>query len=160
MSATLLRDYFRGELQDYAARLGALGREDDAMAAPDELLRLARALRGTAHLASEDALFRVAAILERAARALVAGDVSWSTDTRERVERTIGDIDAILGDREETDATERRVAGADERWQVLGIGEAGEEAERAPVAGLDDEAFLSFAAREISNASVTGSDSL
>lgn len=145
----MLRDYFRGELQDYAARLAGLVREDDAMAQLGELLRLARALRGTAHLAGEDALFDVAALLERAARALVAGDISWSTDTHERIERTLVDIEVVLAGSEDAEALQRRVGQTAERWQAIGVGEAPEAAEERPSTGLDDEAFLSFAAAEI-----------
>jgi chemotaxis protein histidine kinase CheA len=120
------------------------------MASPSDLLQAARALRGTAHLAGEDGLVRVALTLEQAVRALVHGDLSWSTDIRERVERTIGDVDVLIAGNEADEALRNRIDAATERWSSLGIGGHDRPvARQKDEGGLDDEAFLSFAAREI-----------
>jgi hypothetical protein len=134
-------------------RLAELLREDDAMAAAPELRRLTRGLRGTAQLAREDAVFQMACALEGAAHALVEGELTWSSDVRERVERTIGDLDVILAGAEPADGVRARLQSASERWRALGVapwapGTTGEVAKAQPVKS-DGEAFLTFAADEI-----------
>jgi hypothetical protein len=127
-------------------------REDDAMAAAPELRRLTKGLRGTAQLAREDAVFQMACALEGAAHALVEGELTWSTDVRERVERTLGDLGVILAGAEPAHALRARLQSASERWRALGVapwtpGTAGETASSQPVESAG-EAFLTFAAAE------------
>ena len=132
-------------------RLSELLREDDAMAAAPELRRLTKGLRGTAQLAREDAVFQMACALEGAAHALVEGELTWSSDVRERVERTLGDLGVILAGAEPENAVRERLQSASERWQALGVmpwapGTAGEIASATVESG--GEAFLTFAAAE------------
>lgn len=153
MTGGAIRDWFLDEARGYVRDTTSLVQQDDAMGDAAELLRLARALRGTAQLARESMLLHGATLLEGAAHALVGGSVTWSTDVRERIELTLVDLNVVLSGVEDGDSLRRRLDAAEDRWRTLDVrpwapftsaGAGGEEP-----GGLDDEAFLSFAAAEI-----------
>jgi hypothetical protein len=148
-----LRDYCRSEARAYIDGLSRLLRDDDSMEARPEMLRLVRGLRGAAQLARDDSLMAMAGVLEGAAHALLEGGLAWSTDVRERVERTVGDVDVILAEAESEDAVRQRVESANARWQAVGVAPwapgsgGGAGATRAVQPETGD--FLSFAASEV-----------
>ena len=73
-----LRDYFITESNELLAQIDAtLNRLDAGTGNADELARLAKALRGSAHLARETRVYRAGLGLEAAARAISAGRISW-----------------------------------------------------------------------------------
>ena len=63
---------------------------------PDELLRYARALRGSALMASHPAIARAAAGLEQLARALRDGSRSWDAGVRERSGQAIDEFRELV----------------------------------------------------------------
>lgn len=115
-----LREYFDTEARDM---LNQLERQLRQTPQPDagELHRTARALRGTAQMAREDRVFRVAFAFEAVARALAGNVLSWSEDIAERARDTIADLRALIdhaGDDADLDA---RVDTSTDRWRATGV---------------------------------------
>src|SRR6266480_7232456 len=73
-------DFFALEAGEYLDRLDAL-LQGDAPPAADEFVRLARALRGSALMASQQPIARTASGLESLARAVREGRRSWDPAT-------------------------------------------------------------------------------
>lgn len=121
-----LREYFLTESAEYLDRLEALVRED----APDalEMLRLARALRGSAQMAREDRVRRLAATLESAARELQSGDRVWDEDLRTRATRTVADLRHLCRAGEDDSSAEASADEALERWRQVGVQPGGADA--------------------------------
>ena len=63
---------------------------------PDEMLRYARALRGSALMAGHPAIARAAAGLEQLARALRDGSRSWDAAVRERSGQAIDEFRQLV----------------------------------------------------------------
>lgn len=117
-----LREFFAAEAADDLAQLRALvQRLDDGSGELAELQRLSRALRGSAQIAREDRVQRVATALETAARQLVSGSLAWSHDISSRVERTLEDIAALAADSEPGEEADARVRRSLDRWRELGL---------------------------------------
>src|SRR5712692_7512078 len=75
-----MSDFFVLEAGEYLERLDALLQAPEGTApAPDEFVRLARALRGSALMASRPAIARAASGLEALARAVREGRRPWDT---------------------------------------------------------------------------------
>ena len=147
-----LREYFVSESNTYFAQLtDQLNRFDSARAEPNELLRLTRALRGSAHLAREERVYQAAVALESAARALSSGALTWSSDVSARARETVADLRALAAGEndEEGDARVKRVQ---ERWRQVGVSVpdaqptgAAQSSERSPAT----RQFREFAAHEV-----------
>ena len=144
-----LREYFQTESAEY------LGRLDSAVAsdAPpgEELLRVARALRGAAQMGREDRVRRVASALEVAAREIGRGARPWDDDTRRRVRETLADLRTLAergeGDAGVAPAAEQALA----RWREVGVAPedgAPPAAGPATVAGPSDAELRRYVASE------------
>jgi hypothetical protein len=95
-----MADFFALEAGEYLERLDALLGPEGAPGA-DEFVRLSRALRGSALMASQSLFARAAAGLESLARALRDGRRGWDPGTRQVAVRAIDDLKILV----------RRVAG-------------------------------------------------
>lgn len=94
MGQTLL-EFFVEEAGDYLEKLRqALG----ASGAPDagELRRLARALRGSARMADQEAIVRAAAAVQGLADDLASGRRHWGTHTRHALESAVNEIREMI----------------------------------------------------------------
>src|SRR5438128_10117822 len=88
-----MRDFFVLEAGEYLERLDALLQAPEGTApAPDEFVRLARALRGSALMASQPAIARAASGLEALARAVREGRRPWDAATRQIAIRAVDDL--------------------------------------------------------------------
>jgi HPt (histidine-containing phosphotransfer) domain-containing protein len=86
-----MSDFFALEAGEYLERLDALLSKGDSPSA-DELVRLARALRGSALMASQHAIARAAAGLEALARAVREGRGGWDPQTKQLAVRGVDDL--------------------------------------------------------------------
>src|SRR5688572_29514121 len=117
-----LRDYFVTETDDYFTQFAAaLTRLDASRGDPNELVRVARALRGSAQLARESRVHRAGLGLEAAARAVVSGALQWNPDVSGRVRRTIEDLQALVAGGETDDAADARVKRVLDRWNEVNV---------------------------------------
>jgi len=85
-------DFFALEAGECLDRLELLARRDDAPPAED-FLRASRVLRGSALMASQQAIARAAGGLESVARALREGRRAWDLDCREQVAQAMKVMD-------------------------------------------------------------------
>ncbi len=109
MPRTLL-EFFADEAGDYLDKLeAALGSESPD---PDELRRLARALRGSARMADQDAIGRAAAALQVVAEDLSAGRRHWGDELEETLDEAVLEIRDMVTSVEDppADLAERAVA--------------------------------------------------
>ena len=88
-------DFFALEAGECLDRLELLARRDDAPPAED-FLRASRVLRGSALMASQQAIARAAAGLESVARALREGRRAWDPDCREQVAQAIEEFRRLV----------------------------------------------------------------
>ena len=86
-----MSDFFALEAGEYLERLDALLATGDSPNA-DELVRLARALRGSALMANHHAIARTAAALEALARAVREGRRAWDAQTKQLAVRGVDDL--------------------------------------------------------------------
>src|SRR2546426_9161404 len=87
-----MSDFFALEAGEYLERLdGLLAKSDHPNA--DELVRLARALRGSALMANQQPIARAAAGLESLARAVREGRRPWDAQTTQLGLRAVDDLD-------------------------------------------------------------------
>src|SRR2546422_2046810 len=85
-----MSDFFALEAGEYLERLDGMLAKGDSPSA-DEIVRLARALRGSALMANQPAIARAAAGLEVLARAVREGRRAWDPQTQQRSEeRRVG----------------------------------------------------------------------
>ncbi|HVH67634.1 MAG TPA: hypothetical protein VM716_07195 [Gemmatimonadales bacterium] len=90
-----MSDFFALEAGEYLERLdGALAAGDPPNA--EELVRLARALRGSALMASQPAIARTAAGLEGLARAVREGRRAWDATTKQVAVRGVDDLKVFV----------------------------------------------------------------
>lgn len=85
-----MSDFFALEAGEYLDRLDAL--VQSPAPAADELVRLARALRGSALMASQQAIARAAMGFEALARAVREGRLAWDVATRQLATRAVDDL--------------------------------------------------------------------
>ena len=90
-----MADFFALEAGEYLERLDALLAPEGAPAA-DEFVRLSRALRGSALMASQTPIARTAAGLESLARSLREGRRGWDPGTRQVAIRTVDDLKVLI----------------------------------------------------------------
>ena len=88
-------DFFALEAGECLDRLELLARRDDAPPAED-FLRASRVLRGSALMASQQAIARAAGGLEAVARALREGRREWDPACREQVAQAIEEFRALV----------------------------------------------------------------
>jgi chemotaxis protein histidine kinase CheA len=88
-------DFFALEAGECLDRLELLARRDDAPPAED-FLRASRVLRGSALMASQQAIARAAGGLESVARALREGRRAWDPDCREQVAQAIEEFRRLV----------------------------------------------------------------
>src|SRR5437762_11993859 len=86
-----MSDFFALEAGEYLERLDGLLVKDDGSSG-DEIVRLARALRGSALMANQQAIARVAAGLETLWRAVREGRRTWDAQTRQLAVRSVDDL--------------------------------------------------------------------
>jgi chemotaxis protein histidine kinase CheA len=111
-----LHEYFASEATEYLDRLESLlatpGRPD-----LEQLLRLARGVRGSAQMAGADTLVAVAERLEEGLRAVQADHVAWSDDLRAISAGTVADLKILVrASSRWGPAEEARVRAAIDRW--------------------------------------------
>ncbi len=146
---TPMLDFFVLEASDHLERLDGIA-QTPAGSAPsgDDFVRLARAYRGSALMASQQLMARAGQGLEALARAVRDGRIAWDERVRGEVIRAVDDCKVLL----------RRVktpeAGDAQRAEGIGLGLerlAGrplEPAARAPHAGGLDAGSRAFVGRE------------
>lgn len=137
-----LHDFFVAEAADQLGRFdAALDRGEEASL--EELHRAARALRGTAQIAREDAAQRGAGVLETATRALMDGDLTLDRATLDRLRASAEDLRAIARGAD----AESRAAAIAARWAEIGVSP---RPRTQPDGGVREaREFLEFAAREV-----------
>src|SRR5216110_4038704 len=86
-----MSDFFALEAGEYLERLDGLLAQGDSPSA-DEIVRLARALRGSALMANQPAIARAAAGLEVLARAVREGRRAWDPQTQQLALRAVDDL--------------------------------------------------------------------
>jgi len=86
-----MSDFFALEAGEYLERLDGLLAASDSPNA-DEVVRLARALRGSALMANHHAIARTAAALEALARAVREGRRAWDAQTKQLAVRGVDDL--------------------------------------------------------------------
>jgi len=141
-----MSDFFALEAREYLERLDGLLAKGDSPSA-DEMVRLARALRGSALMANQHAIARTAAGLEALARAVREGRRAWDPQTRQLALRGVDDLKIFVRRADSwTDAdTAKAEALAAELEQVGGRPSA--QIRAAEAIGLDAGA-RAFVARE------------
>ncbi|MGH7443447.1 MAG: Hpt domain-containing protein, partial [Longimicrobiales bacterium] len=137
-----LHDYFVEEVGEHLGRLEeALERGESSNR--EQLHRAARALRGTAQIAREDAAFRAANVLESATRALLDGRLQLDAATIDRLRASAQDLRAIARGADDDARADTIVA----RWAAIGIDARARD--RPGSVAQETRAFLEFAAREV-----------
>ena len=86
-----MSDFFALEAGEYLDRLDAV-LQGDAPPAADEFVRLSRALRGSALMASQQAIARAATGIEALARAVREGRRPWDAATKQIAIRAVDDL--------------------------------------------------------------------
>ena len=89
-------EFFASEAGECLDRLETLARRDDAPPAED-FLRASRVLRGSALMASQQAIARAAGGLESVARALREGRRAWDAECRDQVALAIEELRLLVG---------------------------------------------------------------
>src|SRR5216117_4178474 len=90
-----MSDFFALEAGEYLERLDGLLAKGESPSA-DELVRLARALRGSALMANQPAIARAAAGLEALGRAVREGRRAWDAATRHLAVRGVDDLKVFV----------------------------------------------------------------
>src|SRR5216110_755639 len=141
-----MSDFFALEAGEYLERLdGLLAQGDHASA--DELVRLARALRGSALMANQPAIARAAAGLESLARAVRESRRTWDPPAKQLAVRAVDDLKIFV--RRAGSWTEADTAKAEALGQELDhlAGRPSAQIRAAEALGLDAGA-RAFVARE------------
>src|SRR5256712_8308673 len=90
-----MSDFFALEAGEYLERLDSLLQQSETPGA-DEFVRLARALRGSALMANQQAIAKAAAGVQALARALREGRRPWGAPTKKLAGRAIDDPKIFL----------------------------------------------------------------
>ena len=140
-----MSDFFALEAGEYLERLDAVMQKPDL--ATDEFVRLARALRGSALMASQPAIARAAAGVEAVARGIREGRNTWDPQTKQIAIRAVDDLKVFV--RRAAAWTEADTAKAEALAAELEQrgGRPGPPAQVAAAVGLDAGA-RAFVARE------------
>src|SRR6266545_4545138 len=141
-----MSDFFTLEAGEYLDRLDALLQPPTPPAA-DELVRLARALRGSALMASQQGIARAAMGLEALARAVREGRRQWDAATKQITTRAIDDLKIFVRNAASwTDADTAKAEALAGQLEQLG-GRPSAQVRAAEAMGLDAGA-RAFVARE------------
>jgi chemotaxis protein histidine kinase CheA len=142
---TSVREFFTTEATEYLDKLSSLTTAlNDSTADPSEFHKVTRALRGSAQMAREDRMYRVAVALEGSARALATQTLPWSSDLSEKVTLTIEDMRALIYAGEHDEAADLRASEA-----VRRLASDGSETTAEVVQPGVDAQFRSWAASEV-----------
>src|SRR6266566_2747041 len=106
-----MSDFFALEAGEYLERLDGMLAKGDSPSA-DEIVRLARALRGSALMANQPAIARAAAGLEVLARAVREGRRAWDPQTQQLALRAVDDLKIFVRGRGDRGRAGARGAGA------------------------------------------------
>jgi chemotaxis protein histidine kinase CheA len=141
-----MSDFFALEAGEYLERLDGL-LQGTGTPAIEELVRLARALRGSALMASQAAIARSAGGLETLVRGVREGRVAWDAGTRQLATRAVDDLKVFV--RHVNSWSEADAAKADALASQLERtgGRASAQVRAAEALGLDAGA-RAFVARE------------
>jgi chemotaxis protein histidine kinase CheA len=141
-----MSDFFALEAGEYLERLDGLVAQGDHPNA-DELVRLVRALRGSALMANQQPIARAAAGLESLARAVREGRRAWDAQTKQLGVRAVDDLKIFV--RRAASWTEADTAKAEALGQELDqlAGRPSAQIRAAEALGLDAGA-RAFVARE------------
>lgn len=90
-----MAEYFAMEAGEYLDRLSALVGKD-GLPQPEELVRFARALRGSALMANQSIIARAAAGLEAVAKAYREQRRPWDAQLRDRCTQAVGDLRTLV----------------------------------------------------------------
>ena len=141
-----MSDFFALEAGEYLDRLDALLQPPTPPAA-DELVRLARALRGSALMASQQGIARAAMGLEALARGVREGRRPWDAATKQITTRAIDDLKIFVRKAASwTDADTAKAEALAAQLEQLG-GRPSAQVRAAEAMGLDAGA-RAFVARE------------
>src|SRR5216117_4071227 len=141
-----MSDFFALEAGEYLDRLDAL-LQPPAPPAAEELVRLARALRGSALMASQQGIARAAMGLEALARALREGRRQWDAATKQIATRAVDDIKIFVRNAGKwSDADTAKAEALASQLEQLG-GRPSAQVRAAEAMGLDAGA-RAFVARE------------
>lgn len=114
-----LSEYFTHESSDYLDQLERLLAEP-GVPDPEEMLRLARGVRGSAQMAGVDTIAGVAERIEDAVRSVISNSVVWTEEVRKLSMQTVSDIKVLMRALNRWGpAEEARVRTAIERWDDL-----------------------------------------
>ena len=141
-----MSDFFALEAGEYLERLDALIQKPEL--STDEFVRLARALRGSALMASQPAIARAAAGVEAVARGVREGRNTWDAQTKQIAVRAVDDLKVFV--RRAPGWTDADTAKADALSAELEQ-RAGRQAALAPAMGGTlglDAGARAFVARE------------
>jgi chemotaxis protein histidine kinase CheA len=141
-------DFFALEAGECLDRLELLSRRDDAPPAED-FLRASRVLRGSALMASQQAIARAAGGLESVARALREGRREWDAECREQVAQAIEEFRLLVRRvREWDDGDTLRAGRLGLSLEALAGRTTAEPGERRPEPGDVNAGIRAFVARE------------
>src|SRR5437667_3422038 len=141
-----MSDFFALEAGEYLDRLDAL-LQQPAPPAAEELVRLARALRGSALMASQQAIARAAMGLEALARGVREGRRPWDAATKQITIRAVDDLKIFVRKAASwTDADTAKAEALASQLEQLG-GRPSAQVRAAEAMGLDAGA-RAFVARE------------
>jgi HPt (histidine-containing phosphotransfer) domain-containing protein len=141
-----MSDFFALEAGEYLDRLDAL-LQPPAPPAAEELVRLARALRGSALMASQQAIARAAMGLEALARGVREGRRPWDAATKQFAIRAVDDLKIFVRKAANwTDADTAKAEALGSQLEQLG-GRPSGQVRAAEAMGLDAGA-RAFVARE------------
>src|SRR4051812_6953845 len=141
-----MSDFFALEAGEYLDRLDALVQQP-APPAADELVRLARALRGSALMASQQGIARAAMGFEALARGVREGRRPWDTATKQLTTRAVDDLKIFVRKAATwTDADTAKAEALASQLEQLG-GRPSAQVRAAEAMGLDAGA-RAFVARE------------
>lgn len=146
-----MAQYFAMEAGEYLDRLGSLlGRETPPPA--DELVRYARALRGSALMANQPVIARAAAGLEGVSKAYREGRRAWEVDLQQRLARAVTELRTLVRtvgewDDQATDTAERL---AHDLESIGGVASPGRPRQTPQPSGTpgSDAGVRAFVARE------------
>lgn len=114
-----LSEYFAHESSDYLDQLETLLAEP-GVPDPQEMLRLARGVRGSAQMGGADTIASVAERIEDAVRSVTSNAVRWTEEVRELAMQTVQDLKILMRALNRWGpAEEARVRVAIERWDDL-----------------------------------------
>ena len=141
-----MSDFFALEAGEYLDRLDALVHQA-APPPPEELVRLARALRGSALMASQPAIARAALGLEALARGVREGRRTWDVAIRQIATRAVDDLKIFVRKAASwTEADSAKAEALASQLEQLG-GRPSAQVRAAEAMGLDAGA-RAFVARE------------